>query len=232
MGYIMILGTQRSRNNSFCKLNLRMDGTDGGTTFTDSSPAGRAITDVNATTITSDKVFGTAAGNFVGSSSQYIYAADSNDFYTEDKKWTISFRIKRKAVNSRQVICGQSKSDASSYCHWIEWYYGSAPIDNKLKYVATGMAAPIYANTAITSTTTWYDIAITYDGTNLKFWLNGIYDGGGAISISWPDVAYQFAVGRGGEYNGLYLTAIIDQFMVHKGALLFNRNYKSYTKAA
>src|SRR3990167_397417 len=85
----MIIGLKTSRNNSLCKLNLRMDGADNGTTFTDSSPSGKTVTRSGTVTKTAIKQFGTASGYTPGGTSNYYLSIPASG----DFKFTIPYTV-------------------------------------------------------------------------------------------------------------------------------------------
>jgi len=96
-----LLGFIRGRNNSFCKLNLRMDGANDDTTITDTAAVGaKTITNVSSRIKlkTATKKFGTASALFTAPSDgncSYATIPANADFAYGTADYTIE-----TAVNS------------------------------------------------------------------------------------------------------------------------------------
>ena len=98
---------------------------------------------------------------------------------------------------------------------------GSGGIPGKLYVDMSFVGVVITSNTTITANS-WYHVALVYDGTNTKLYLNGIlegtYSGGGAASGAplWI-----------GNYNNgpLYYTGYISNFRIVKGAAVYTQNF-------
>jgi hypothetical protein len=98
-------------NDSFTKILLHMDGTNGSTTFTDSNSGGSAHTwtaagDAKLTTGTYK--FGGASGIFDGTGILSLHA-DSSDFTLGSGDWTVDCWFNCTAAAGAQVfLCGQN----------------------------------------------------------------------------------------------------------------------------
>jgi hypothetical protein len=98
---------------------------------------------------------------------------------------------------------------------------GSGGIPGKLYVDMCSVGPVIISNTTITANS-WYHVALVYDGTNTKLYLNGIlegtYSGGGAASGAplWI-----------GNYNNgsLYYTGYISNFRIVKGVAVYTSNF-------
>ena len=98
---------------------------------------------------------------------------------------------------------------------------GSGGIPGKL-YVDMSFVGPvIVSNTTITANS-WYHVALVYDGTNTKLYLNGILEGtylGGGAASGAP-------LWIGNYDNGaLYYTGYISNFRIVKGTAVYTQNF-------
>ena len=87
-------------------LLLHMDGSNGGTTFTDSSSYARAVTASSVTTSTSTAgFFGTSAGSMAGgSTTTRLSVADSTDFDFGNKDFTIECRVYLTSLTNNYCV--------------------------------------------------------------------------------------------------------------------------------
>ena len=64
----------------------------------------------------------------------------------------------------------------------------------------------------------WYQYSMTYDGTTQKMYVNGVLEAQSTHGIT-SDGSGNFAIGRGGDYSGLYAPINISNFQVYNKAL-------------
>lgn len=202
-------------------LLLHMDGSNGGTTFTDSSTYNHAVTAYGSCqTITSTYKFGTASGRFA-SNSDYLSLSNSNmNFGTGD--FTVEFWL---YYNSTQQAGsygtffdngsqGVFLSFGSSKTHII-FYSPSSGLNDTTGY-AHGM-----------SDGNWYHVAFVRNVNACKCYVNGSAIGtwtanGGSMSPAGGSVAYI------GEYTGglsYSCGGCIDDFRITKGVARYTSNF-------
>ena len=85
-------------------------------------------------------------------------------------------------------------------------------------YLSTNSSGTLAAATdkTITDTTTWHHVVMTWDGINMKIFLDGQ-----ASSVITPktgtltNTTYNFSIGRVGDYNGFYFNGKIDETRIY-----------------
>jgi len=178
----MILGTQRSRNNSLCKLNLRMDGANDGTTFTDSSPSGKAITN-NSNTIktkTATKKFGTASGYSDSSAiTRFLSTPDHVDFVIGNNVWTYEGWLYNTSPTSPLAIFpfGQLNSDSNRLIYVMRYRVSPLLDDSYMLGVVGGVTkmSELANNTSQNHfADTFHHLEISCNGTLVQIFLDGI----------------------------------------------------------
>lgn len=203
-------------------LLLHCDGTNNGTTFTDSSadpPANKTVTAyTGAVTSTTQIKFGTASGYFPGTG--YLTVPDHADFDFSDGTWTVDFWVYPTDLSTQRSIYYQ-QTDANNY------------IDIKLAALAggtvrtgySGVALSIYsANSEVVSlytgnstirANTWSHIAIVESGDNYYIFINGNL----IASTSDTNRAANFTgLAQIGYDNTYYYAGYIDELRVSNTA--------------
>src|SRR5208282_1182461 len=118
--------TESDQSLTVAELLLHMDGTNGSTTFTDSSGSGVAITDLGATVSTAAPKFGTGCGSFGANQglSAPIVTGGSLDLHAAGT-WTVEGWFKIPAIYpgaaTLQLIF--SDIDAGSLANFCRLYY-------------------------------------------------------------------------------------------------------------
>jgi YD repeat-containing protein len=208
-------------------LHLRMDGANGGVTFTDSSTKAHVPSNVVAPVVTdtSNAYIGTASANFTGG---YLWYADSSDWNMGSGDFTIETWVKfnSASVNQRVFFFGKSASDGSSTV--VSLGKGT---DNKLVlywYTSAGVFSSVVDSVAVAANT-WYAIAVVRSGGTMTFWKNGAVVGTGAISGALSTNSYHLGIGVLGEYTyaygGAYGTRMmgwIDDLRITKGVARYS----------
>jgi hypothetical protein len=206
-------------------LSLHLNGTNGATTFTDSSYAARTPT-VTAPAVldTSQKQFGTASANFTGGYLQYASADDwnfgSGDFTVET--WA---RFNSDSVGARAIFAGQASSGGSN----STWSISKTTSE---QISASGVYGITFAitSTLTVSPNTWYHIALVRSGTLIVLYVNGAIWAAGSISGAFTLSTDFLGVGIVGAYTGAYGTSFgtrmmgwLDEFRITKGVARYGQ---------
>jgi hypothetical protein len=209
-------------------LLIKFEGTDGGTTFTDSSPNNCTITGNNATTSTAVSKFGASSGYFGGSTSAYVYvsSADSgvSDFGTGD--FTVEMFVYRTTslgdkyfTNRQNVLSGP-------------FLIMSTPTSpgNTLKI---NIGSTSYTTTNTIPTNQWSHIAVTRESGTVRAFIDGVLGVTGTNNtVSITDgtnntrppiiggMGYAWGGATGNNHDGY-----IDELRVTKGVARYTANF-------
>lgn len=197
---------------------LHMDGTNGGTTFTDSSSNGWTITSLPggtpATTSTTQIKFGTASMNSTGA--QYVRAETDAGANLGTGDFTVDFWAWLDSGNDFLDPlwgCGDWNTSGS-----VGIYMQSGSL-----YIRYGTDE---LSTAGLSSQTWHHIAIVRSSGSLLAFVNGVDAGFGSITHS-ASIAGQHYIGAydfGGSINTGF-TGYIDEFRCVKGTAIWTSGF-------
>ena len=212
-------GGSTDPNFANVSLLLHMDGTNGSTTFTDSSSNTVSITaNGNAQITTSTFKFGTGSSTYDGTG-DYLNTPSSSLFnFGTGSAFTVEafIRVPNSFIRPifSQRIAGvfapfEIQQNGSGYT----WLLANAAVNN--------WASVASSSTGLISTNTWYHIALVGDGTNVKFY----HEGTQILSASqpaWTSANRTMYIGGGGD--GVY-QGQIDEFRVTKGVARYTANF-------
>ena len=152
------------------KLLLNFDGTDGSTTFTDSSNSGHTVTANSGAMLRTTQIkYGTATGFFDGSN-DYLSIPSSADFGMGTGAFTVEFWVYFNALSTQWILAADDNTHFDvSYDH----------PNTQLEVDLEGQNFPFNWSPAAT---TWYHVAVTRTGTSLKAFVNGTQIGSTASS--------------------------------------------------
>ena len=203
--------------DSFTKIMLHFNGSDAGTTFTDSSASAHTFTGAgNAQLDTAIKKFGTAALLCDGTG-DYVSAPDSSDFTLASNDWTIDFwfnvaggsRTNRRAFGQFDGVNNSSVSVVGRLTTSNVWLV--TIITNTI-----GIGS-ILGTTAFT-TSGWHHFALVRTGNTIKLFLDGVQDGSD-LSFTLPvnDSAEAFFIGNNRALTTEAWNGSIDEFRLSNG---------------
>jgi len=198
--------------DQYTKLMLHCDGSDSGTTFTDSSATGHTMTaSGNAHTDTTIKKFGTASAQFDGTG-DYITSAASTEFsLTGD--FTIDCWCYFSAINTT-IANSQANADwnSASTNDWILLVDGGGNVTFNVKGVGAISSAGHGALSA------WKHIAVERASGTSKLYVDGALTatstGPGSGTISTNNIV---TLGRASTNLTTAYNGYIDEFRISKG---------------
>ena len=211
-----------SGNDSYTKLLIHSDDTDGNTTFIDSSANGHTITATNANHSTTRQKFGATSMHFDGTGQQ-LSIADSADFYYGTGDFTVDFWVYPETVNRRTTLYTQMESgtdssqridikDASGYKYRV-WFNS-----------ASGQQSVSDQNIGSVVTGEWAHIAFVRNGDIFKGYLNGVEGFSVTSTAGHWDIGEPLLIMNSTDNlyaNGIYM----DEFRISKGIARWTSNF-------
>ena len=206
-------------------LLLHMDGSNGSTTFTDSSNNAVSVTaNGNAQISTAQNKFGGSSGSF--SAGHIITPASSLfDFGTGD--FCIEFWCYFNSVASNQRLGGGDLQSGGNF-NWAIYTTSSGQLDY---YLGTGSTWDIAAAKSIgaISTGQWYHVALVRNGTTFTGYLDGVSGSSTTSSASLATNSTNgafFGTQGSSNYDGY-----LDDIRITKGVARYTSNFTPPTAA-
>ena len=200
-------------NYSSVSLLLNGNGTNGSTTFTDSSSYGHTVTPVgNAQISTTQSKFGGASMYFDGSGDRLTVSDSSFTFGTGE--FTIEFWVYILSAGGLEAIasCGSGNSS---------WQLRFQNTDGGIDF-RVGSNSYLQSTTT-TSFNTWHHFAVTRDSSNTgRMFLNGTIDDSSTFTDDLDQSDLRIGVNRSGDY---YFDGYIDDFRITKGVARYTSNF-------
>lgn len=199
---------------------LHFDGADGSTTFVDVK--GHTFTAVgNAQIDTAQSLFGGASGLFDGAG-DYIWAADSADWDFGTGDFTVELAIRFASVPVNAVMTMIS-TYAGSDSGWEIQYRTDVGAGNRLTF-GVGDASNNFAWSP--STNTWYRVAVSRSGTNLRAFIDGTQIGStitNSSDLTSTAALWIGALNAGGAIQ--FFNGWLDDLRITKGVARYTENY-------
>lgn len=176
---VLAPGTARDPYFSSVSLLLHMNGSNGSTTFTDSSSNGLTLTAFgNAAISTAQCRFGSASGAFDGSGDYLTAPVSSGGFDFGSGDFTIEASVKTTTTTGNQTIANVFPDNVST----ASWRFLIA--SNILQFICYNSTGTLFtiSSSACISTNTWTDVAAVRSGNTITIYCNGSQVGSGSIS--------------------------------------------------
>lgn len=192
---------------------LHMDGSNGGTTFTDVK--GHTFTPTAVTTSTAQAKFGTASASFSGGAT---LASSHADFVLGTGDFTLEFFMNLASVSTTQVISAPGSYGAGS---GFQLYVAAGAL-----YLYSGGAVADTSGYATLSANTWQHVAIVRASAVPKIFVGGALQSvGGSWGNNLSDNVASLAL------TGWALTGYIDEFRLTKGVARYSSTFTPPTAA-
>ena len=193
-------------NDSETVLLMHMDGTDGSTDFFDDNGS-RASVGVsaigNAQVDTAQSKFGGASAVFDGSG-DYLYADNSLFAYGSNPfTWECWWYNTGSTSTYYTLIATEAIQSALYHAN-----------DNKMKFYYN--SNPRVSSTTTFNTNTWYHVAVTYDGTDLRMFINGTLED--TLTIALNGTQTPLWIGKDSRSPGQPVNGNIDEVRVSNAA--------------
>lgn len=194
------------------KLLCHLDGTNGSTTFTDSSLFVRTMTPSgNAQISTAQSKFGGASGLFDGTG-DFVTVPDDSAWNFGTGDFTVAFWLRAGTVNDNRALVGSIDTTEG----WIIFINGG-PM--RFSYYAGGSAQNDLSGATSLTADTWYHVQFVRSGTAFKLYLNGVQDGSITDSTNILKNAVGLLIGRWTGFTGRDYNGYIDDLQILNYAL-------------
>jgi hypothetical protein len=199
-------------------LLLHFDGTNGSTTFTDSSGNGVAVTaNGNAQISTAQSKFGGASGYFDGSGDSISF----EDLQLGTGDFTVEMWFKTTSTNQYAQLIGNEG--------FSEFYFGWTLLINNDGFGGGQIAVyrdggfVVASSSGDWSDDAWHHIALVRSGSTVTLYIDGAVYGTATDTGSWNGDAY--FVGRNNQFFGRDLIGYIDELRIVKGTAVYTANF-------
>lgn len=197
------------------QLLLHMDGANGGTTFTDSSPSPKTLTPSNVTTSTAQVKYGSASAAFNGSNS--LITAPASSAWNLGSNYTVEAWLYLNALPS------------GAWCRWV--MIGANSTSSGLQVLAIntdgtiGHSLPLGGTTGIGTSAgvavagTWFHLAVSVIAGTARIFKNGTVVAGPTV-ITTQSVSSGDGLRIGSDTTGTVdavLNGYIDDLRITKG---------------
>jgi hypothetical protein len=220
----IVTGTQYDYNYAQVSLLLNGDGTNGSTSFTDLSSMPKTITAYgNAQISTGTKKYGTGSLAFDGTGDYLSVASLPLNIA---QPYTIEYWMYLSTNTSMQIPFsngGGAGSWSQSNGHQLLFYYSSSALYYQYNY--GNAAIPIVMSASSISTLTWYHVAVTYDGTTTRLFVNGTSQSTSTNTPVRPTTYNLTYVGYITSADASYFNGYIDDLRVTQGLARYTQNF-------
>ncbi len=224
--FVVYQDEQGGGNDKFTKLLLNADGTDGATTFTDSSASARTVTvGGNAQIDTAQSKFGGASALFDGTNDS-LSVADSEDFNFGNGDFTIDLWVRFNAFpnNAGIVFYDQRSSNGDAFNLSLDVPGGGA--DKTLNIADSGGLGLIISRIWNPSLAVWYHVAAVRSGNDFKLFIDGVQLGVTATnSGTLNNQTGTIDIGLTTISNVNDFDGHIDEYRVSKGIARWTENF-------
>lgn len=217
--------------DSYTKIMLHFDGSDGGTTITDSSAGAHTWTARgNAQLDTAIKKFGSAALLLDGVA-DYVDTPDHADYTLGSGDWTVDFWWNRSGGDgANRRAFGQIDSGNNASAGSISGGLNTSNVFLGAAY--SGGATGQVTGTTVFTSTGWHHYALVRTGNTLKMFIDGVQEGGDvSFTLAVNDSAETFTVGRRGAAPNLEWRGSIDEFRLSVGIARWTSNFTPESSA-
>jgi len=198
-------------------LYLKMDGANGSTAFTDSSPNAFSVTATNATISTDQSKYGGASLSLSTTSSYLSLGAQSNfAFGTGDFTIEMWIQFTNSLVNRNFLDFRPSAVNGS---------YPAMYVNTNFKYFVS--SADRIVSTTSPTLGQWYHIAVSRSSGSTRMFVNGIQEGVTYVDSTNYAVSRGPIIGNGWDLSGAGMTGYIDEIRITKGVARYTSNFTS-----
>lgn len=204
------------------KIMLHLDGVDESISFPDSSFTGHstsAIGTAQIDTAIADPWGGNDGILLLDGNSDGVSVIDSSEFDLSNYDWAIDFRVRFNSLSGNQCFAGRPTSAVSYF------YFALEGGNVRLRDYVSGNVVDLSFGSPSLSTNTWYHFAITRNGNNFRFFINGTQFGStqtSSASFTNRSDAFQIGCNTATSY---YVKGQMSEFRLTVGDYVWNSNF-------
>jgi hypothetical protein len=202
-------------------LLLKFNGTNGSTTFTDSSASAHTMSANGSAALSTGTVkFGSASLNTPNSTAYAYTTSGMSDFAFGTGDFTIQFWAYNSNFSQSLDIMANKRSTNTDSGEWFIGYRGAAGLffSNSIDFSYDSLVTP--------SNNTWHHIAVTRSGTTLRIFLDGTIIKTATDSTNFNSTGGRLCVGQGFHNPGTGTPGMFfDDVGTVKGTALYTANY-------
>lgn len=203
-------------------LLLHGEGSDGSTTFTDSSSSPKTVSAFgNAQIDTAYSAFGGSSMLFDGSG-DYLTSALNAAAYYPSGDFTVECECRQASIGATQRLAGFA-NNVGGNATWVL----AVGADNKYFFMGyDGTSYKIAYSTTLAQVGVTNHVAGTKQSGYLKVWVNGVLEGTSPV-LQGPLITLQSAlgIGRMGDYDGNYFHGHLDELRITQGVARYTSNF-------
>ncbi len=207
--------------DSYTKLLLHMDGTNGSTTFTDE--IGKTVTPYgNAQISTAQSKFGGASALFDGTG-DYLTTPTTTDFQFGSGAFTVDMQF-RMTATANDLILFAVRQDVNNS---ILFYLKATNLPALLIFEGGVIKGYYYAISSLTNNT-WYHLAFVRSGDAIAIYVDGVsiaITTSTALSAGYSIPAYTGTTYVGYDVDNGYYTGYLDELRISKGIARWTSNF-------
>lgn len=209
------------------KLLLHMDGTNGGTVFTDSSASPHTMEPLSgASTSTAQKLFGTASFNANASRIVVTPAAAELQLGASDFTVEIAAYLNSAGAGTDGVLLWLPTTGAPTPLYIS---YNTSHVLNVRGTDDAGTQIFSISTLAAMSDDVWHRICIQRSGSTFRLFLDGVSQGTASSAATLATFTHDPSVSRGlsigGKFGVIYLDGFIDEFRYTVGTARYGTSY-------
>ena len=229
------IGDTSDQYYSDVSLLLHMNGTDGSTTFTDSSSVNRTASNTGTSIETDQFKFGGSSAYFSGS--DYLTYNSFPDFGADN--FTIECWVYRGNNDTTTIM---NKTDLSGPVGQLGWFFAinssthGSPNKAAFKASSNGVypsdsAANLTGTTSL-NTNTWYHLAVSWDGSTYKLFVDGVQEDSFSSTTSIFNSNQPLRIGSIFDNGSRYLSTVgyIDEVRITKGVARYTADFTPQTR--
>lgn len=210
-------------------LLLHMNGTNGSTSFVDSSGSTKTVTAYNGAAIsTAQSKFNGSSGLFDGANT-YLLVDDSSDWYLGTGAFTIEAFIRLTAQATTATIAAQRGTDTSNHA----WSFTASTASGgqlQFRYTSSGSSVAVRAPAWVPALNTWYHVCACRTAGTLRLFVDGLSIDSSANTVNIFDSPRPLMIGAGNNSTSVispqnYLNGHIAELRITKGVGRYTGNF-------